>query len=41
MGLDVEYVEHVDWRTQDLISKKPNVENLKEIFNTNLEKLKK
>lgn len=41
MGIDVEYVGHVDWRTQDLVSKKPNVGNLKEIFYTNLEKLKK
>lgn len=37
MGLNVEYVGVVDWRTQDLVTKMPNVEKMKKIFYENLE----
>lgn len=40
MGLNVEYVGAVDWRTQDLVTKNPDVEKMKKIFYENLEKIK-
>lgn len=38
MGLNVEYVGRVDWRTQDLVLNLPKIEEMKKVFYENLEK---
>lgn len=38
MGLDVEYVGVVNWRTKDLVNNLPDVDKMKTIFYENLEK---
>lgn len=40
MGLNVEYVGAVDWRTKDLVLNRPDVEKMKKTFYENLEKMR-